>query len=177
MRGFNRRTVVTAAGGLLLGAPAAEARPKIGEPAPAFQSVSFSGEKLTLQDLAGDVIILNFWATWCGPCRTELPLLAVYYEKRREFGLRVLAIATEDSVPSSFLKPLQAKMAMPLIKSFRGPYGPIDGAVPSNFIIDRAGVLRYAKAAALDLDDMNNILVPLLREAPPQAPTQTQTPT
>lgn len=78
-------------------------------------------------------------------------------------------------MPPSFLKPLQEKLALPLIKRFRGPYGPIGDAVPSNFIIDRAGVLRYAKAAALELDDMNDILVPLLREPAPQTPTQTPT--
>jgi hypothetical protein len=55
-------------------------------------------------------------------------------------------------------------LTLPLIKRFSGPYGPIDRAVPSNFIIDRTGVLRYAKAAALDLDDMNDVLVPLLRD-------------
>lgn len=177
MRGFNRRAVVTAAGGLLFSARAAEARPKVGAPAPEFQAVTFGGETLDLQDLAGDVVVLNFWATWCVPCRKELPLLDTYYRLRRDFGLRVLAIATEDSVPASFLKPLAQKLTVPLIKRFRGPYGPIDDAVPSNFIIDRAGVLRYAKAAALDLDDMNNILVPLLREPAPQMQTPSQTST
>jgi peroxiredoxin len=175
MRGFHRRAILTAAGGLLFDARAAEARPKVGQAAPGFQAVAFSGETMKLQDLAGDVVILNFWATWCAPCREELPLLDTYYRLRRDFGLRILAVATEDSVPLSYLKPLQAKLALPLIRRFRGPYGPIDDAVPSNFIIDRSGVLRYAKAAALELDDMNDILVPLLREPAPQTPAQTST--
>ena len=175
MRGFHRRAVVAAAGGLLFSARAAEARPKIGEPAPGFRAVTFSHEKLSLKDLAGDVVILNFWATWCVPCRKELPLLDRYYRARRDVGLRVLAVATENSVPEEYLTPLAKVLALPLIRIFNGPYGPIDDAVPSNFIIDRAGVLRYAKAGALDLDDMNNVLVPLLREAAPEPQAQTPT--
>ena len=57
-------------------------------------------------------------------------------------------------------------MAMPSAKRIKGPYKPL-GAVPTNYVIDRAGVIRYAKAAAFDLDDMNEILVPLLKESAP----------
>jgi thiol-disulfide isomerase/thioredoxin len=76
-------------------------------------------------------LILNFWATWCAPCKEELPLLDTYFRIDEKAGLRVLA-------------------------------------VPTNFIIDRNGVLRYAKAGALTLDDLNTLLVPLLREPEPQ---------
>jgi cytochrome c biogenesis protein CcmG/thiol:disulfide interchange protein DsbE len=168
---IHRRAVLAAASGLAVTAgPAAAARPKVDQPAPDFHAVTFKGEKIALKDLTGDVVLLNFWATWCGPCRTELPLLNKYYQLRKDFGLHVLAIATEDSVPEDYLRPLQKVLAIPLVKIFRGPYGPIDNAVPSNFIIGRNGVLRYAKAAALELDDMNNVLVPLLKEDPPQPP-------
>lgn len=67
-------------------------------------------------------------------------------------------------MPLYKLKPLFAVMQIPSARSIRSPYRPIDGAVPSNFIIDRAGVLRYAKASAFDLADLNRLLVPLLNE-------------
>jgi thiol-disulfide isomerase/thioredoxin len=159
-----------AAAALSLSPSAARAGPKVGKSAPGFRGVTYSGEKLTLDSLAGNVVVLNFWATWCGPCREELPLLDAYYKLQKDAGLRVLAVTTEDSLPSYELKPLAAKLTLPLVLRFSGPYGPINGAVPSNFIIDRAGVLRYAKAASLNLDDLNGVLVPLLNERAPERP-------
>jgi cytochrome c biogenesis protein CcmG, thiol:disulfide interchange protein DsbE len=78
----------------------------------------------------------------------------------------VFAITTEDSVPLSYLKPLAARLAIPLVKSIQGDYRALDG-VPTNYVIDRAGVLRYAKASAFELDDLNAILVPLLQAPAP----------
>lgn len=79
----------------------------------------------------------------------------------------MFAVATEDSVPAFRMKPLFAAMAITPAKRIKGKYPLISNAVPTNYIIDRAGVVRYAKAAALDLDDLNANLIPLLKEAPP----------
>ena len=144
-----------------------EARTKVGEPAPAFRATTFEGAKVDLESYKGDVLVINIWATSCGPCKKELPLLDNYFRATRKYGLKILAITTEDSVPNSYLKPLQKLLAFPLVKGFRGPYAAIDGAVPSNFVIDRNGTLRYAKAGAFDLDALNEILIPLLKEPRP----------
>ena len=151
----------------LWGAPAIAKDPIIDKAAPDFKATSFDGQKLSLADYKGQVLILNFWATWCAPCKEELPLLDTYFRIDEKAGLRVLAVTTEDSLPLYKLKPLSKKVSITMARQFRGDYGPMK-AVPTNFIIDRAGVLRYAKAGALTLDDLNTLLVPLLREPEPQ---------
>ncbi len=149
--------------------PALAAKPVVGKPAPDFQVVTYEGKLMKLSDFKGQVVILNFWATWCGPCKAELPLLSGYYKARQDIGLRVLAVATEDSVPESALRPLQKVVGFPMIRRILGPYRVMDG-VPTNYVIDRAGVLRYAGAGAFTLDSLNDLLVPLLNEAPPADP-------
>jgi cytochrome c biogenesis protein CcmG, thiol:disulfide interchange protein DsbE len=146
------------------------AQPTVGKPAPGFIATLFSGGKVSLNDYRGQVLIVNVWATWCGPCRRELPLLEAFYRHTQEHGLRIIAVTSEGSVPDRELKPLAAALSFPLAHEVRGPYGDL-GAVPTSYVIDRAGVVRYAEAAAFDLDRLNEVLVPLLNEpAPPDAP-------
>lgn len=144
-------------------APATAAVVKVGERAPDFELTLMDGTKVRSTDLRGRVVILNFWATWCGPCKAELPLLDNYYRLRKDNGLRVFAVATEDSIPAYRLKPLFTAMAIPSARRVKGPFA-VMGALPTNYIIDRAGIVRYAKPGAFDLDDLNGLLVPMLRE-------------
>lgn len=139
---------------------------KVGAVAPDFELTLMDGTKTRLADLRGKVVVLNFWATWCGPCKRELPLLDTYYRIREPNGLKVFAIATEDSLPTYQLKPLFAKMAIPSARKIKGPYA-IMGGLPTNYVIDRAGVIRYARANAFDLDELNTLLIPLLTEKGP----------
>jgi thiol-disulfide isomerase/thioredoxin len=144
----------------------AKGGPVVGQPAPDFELTLMDGTKVTSTQLKGQVVVLNFWATWCVPCRAELPTLDRYYAVQGKHGLKVFAITTENSLPLSRLKGLFNAMSIPAVRRIKGPYGPLTG-VPTNFIIDRAGKVRYAKAGAFDLDDLNTILVPLLKEDAP----------
>lgn len=152
-------------------ASAAEAAPKVGQPAPDFTVTTFGGRTVGLADLKGDVILLNFWATWCAPCRVELPLLEGAFKDYSRYGFQVLAVASEDSVPEEKLRPLAARLTIPFVKRIKGPYRQLDG-VPTNYIIDRSGKLVYAKAGALDLDTLNEIIVPLLKDPVPALPPE-----
>jgi peroxiredoxin len=151
---------------LALSAPVAARMPAIGGTAPDFELTLVDGSRVTLADLKGQVILLNFWATWCVPCRQELPTLNAYYRLQKPHGLAVFAITTEGSVPIARLQKLFAAMAIPSARRIKGPYGPLTG-VPTNFVIDRKGKLRYAKSGAFDLEDLNALLVPLLNEKAP----------
>lgn len=142
-------------------------QPTVGQPAPNFELTTFDGRKIQLADLKGHVVVLNFWATWCGPCKRELPLLSSYYEVMHEKGgdIEIFAVATQDSLSPQQLKPVQAMVSFPMIKYFKGDYGTVK-AVPLNFVIDRYGILRYAEAGAFTLDLMNAVLGPLLAQRP-----------
>ncbi len=144
----------------------ASATIKVGDRAPRFEMTLIDGSRISSTDLHGQVVILNFWATWCGPCKAELPLLDTYYRLRKDNGLRVFAVATEDSLPAYKLKPVFAALAIPSARRIKGAFG-VMGALPTNYIIDRAGVVRYAKPGAFDLADLNTLLVPLLNEPVP----------
>lgn len=141
--------------------------PVVDQPAPPFELTLIDGTKVDLAGLRGQVVVINFWATWCVPCKRELPLLDTYYRLQKKNGLRVFAVTTETSLPLRKLKPVFAVMTIESARRIKGPYGPIKNAVPSNFVIDRAGRLRYAKAGSFDLDDLNRILIPLLNEPAP----------
>jgi len=132
-----------------------------------FTADKLDGGTMKLSQTAGKVVVLNFWATWCVPCRAELPALDAYYKLQKSHGLRVFAITTEDSIPEKKLHELFSAMTIEPIHKLKGPYAYIDHAVPTNFVIDRAGKVRYAKAGAFDLARLNEILVPLLKEPPP----------
>jgi peroxiredoxin len=167
----NWRSAITAIAGATAWALAStvQAAPKVGQPAPDFTVTTFGGRTVKMADLKGDVVILNFWATWCGPCKRELPFLEEAFEAYSQYGFQVLAVATEDSVPESQLRPLAAKLRIPFVKRMKGPYRDLD-ALPTNYVIDRSGKLVYAKAGAFDDDSFNAIVIPLLKEPIPAPP-------
>ncbi len=175
---MRNRTVsaMAAAAAVLVVAGACPAAPRVGEPAPDFTVTTFAGQTVRLADLKGDVIVLNFWATWCGPCRRELPMLEAAFEAYNKYGFQVLAIATEDSVPEDKLRPLASHMKIPFIRRLKGPYRFLSG-LPTNYIIDRSGKLVYAQAGAFDLDSLNGVVIPLLKQPIPAPPATAAAPT
>ena len=154
---------------ITLNSQASAASVKVGKPAPDTSMRLVDGSTVKLSSLRGQVVVLNYWATWCVPCRVELPMLDKYYRLQGKHGLKVFAVSTEDSLPTSKLKPLFNALAISPVRSIGGAYKNFD-AVPTNIVIDRSGVVRYAKSGAFDLQDLNDILVPLLQEPAASAP-------
>jgi len=163
-----RHWILPLAAAMLAATPAAAKELKVGQPAPPIELTLADGTKTTIAEHRGEVILVNFWATWCVPCRVELPLLDAYYRKISKHGARVFAVTTEGSVPIYKMKALFAALAITPAKGIKGIDRSVP-AVPTNYIIDRQGIVRYAKAGAMDLDDLNRELIPLLREPVPGA--------
>lgn len=116
---------------------------RVGAPAPPASLVTLDGRHIATADLSGQVVVLTFWATWCVPCRSELPLLSDYYAEHAAQGLAVLGFSLDLPEES----PRVARAA----KGFRFPVGLLGNSsapgygriwrLPVNFTIDRAGLL------------------------------------
>jgi peroxiredoxin len=108
-----------------------------------FTLKDMNGAEVKLADLKGKVVLLNFWATWCGPCRLEIPWFVELQEKYADQGFRVVGISVDD--PPEALPPFakRFKINYPLVvgvdrEDVQKAYGPIFG-VPMTFIIGRNG--------------------------------------
>jgi thiol-disulfide isomerase/thioredoxin len=154
---------VALAAAFLVCAPAQAAN--VGKPAPQFTVTTFAKQKVTLDELRGKVVVLNYWATWCGPCKAEMPMMDSFHRRYKDKGFEIFAVTTEGSVPQFRLKKLDSQLSFPLASKIKGKgYGTIGDAVPTSYMIDRKGMLRYAKAGAFSEDEFRKLILPLLAE-------------
>ncbi len=110
-----------------------------------FKVAVLDGGRLSLADLKGKVVFLNLWATWCGPCKEEMPAMERLWQRYKDQGLVVIALSM-DSAGAKVVKPYieQAKYTYPVGLDPKMEIAQLYGAhsVPSTFIIDRSGALR-----------------------------------
>ena len=135
----------------------------VGEPVPDFTLSTLDGGTVRLRDLQGQIVFLNFWATWCAPCQNEMPELQQIEEEHRADGVRVIAVTdptqgqTEDGI-RTFLLRLNLKLTVAL-SSDPNLYEQFGVAqIPTTFIIDRAGIIREEHIGELHPDDITAYL-------------------
>jgi peroxiredoxin len=128
---------------------------QVGDEAPNFILRDLAGNAVSLSQLRGKVVLLNFWATWCGPCRVEMPAMEQLYRtlSRREF--EILAVST-DSQGATVTRPFQKQMGFtfPILHDSEYRVGLAYGArtIPVTFMVDRQGVVRQKIFGARDWD-------------------------
>ncbi len=113
--------------------------------APDFELDNFAGGKTRLSDYRGKVVLLNFWATWCGPCVAETPDFVDLYRNYRERGLVVLGVSVDQN-PRAVLQPFirKHKIDYPILlvnQRVAADYGGLT-SIPTTFLIDREGMIR-----------------------------------
>jgi len=141
----------------------------IGKPAPALEAKLLDGTSFSLASTTGKVIIVNFWATYCEPCRAEMPALDAYYRKHRAEGLMLLGISIDDPSDEAKVRKIMGAFSYPAAlgqdASFEG-YGRV-WHIPLTFVIDRRGNTRkdgWYVENGIDLPLLEKIVTPLLKE-------------
>lgn len=155
---------------LLVLAPSSDARAALveGQAAPAFEVTLLAGQPLSLASLRGKVVLLHFWATWCPPCREEMPALQRFYETHRAEGIEIVAVTTEGDEDLPKVRAYAQGLTFPiatLAQSRVSGYGRI-WAMPLSFLIDRQGILRkvdWTGAEKIDEARLERLILPLLR--------------
>ena len=147
---------------------AAQTSALVGVSAPAFSRKDLAGNDVDLASLRGNVVLLNFWATWCSPCLSEIPRFAQWQQTYRAKGLRIVGISMDDDAA-----PVRAALAKYRVNyavamgdvKLAEAYGGVLG-LPLTLLIDRRGTIRFRHSGASDLRQVEREVQDLLGEAP-----------
>lgn len=138
-----------------------------GRPAPAFEIRTLDGRSIDSANTKGKVVLLHFWATWCPPCREEMPALDKFYREHRKEGLEIVAISIEDAADAAAVRDAAKQYSYPaaLISQAKiEGYGRI-WRIPLSYVIDRNGVLRksdWSGDQKIDAASLEQFVRPLL---------------
>ena len=129
----------------------------IGAPVPAYRGVSLTGDSVSLADQRGKVVLLNVWATWCHPCREEIPELRALHERYRTRGLELIGVSVdaqgnEDGI-REFMKEFQMTYPVWHDPDERVSTRFLVVGVPATFLVDRTGILRWRKTGPIQPGD------------------------
>ena len=139
----------------------------LGQPRPPFTLGASDGRRVSADDFNGQVLVVNFWATWCAPCREEMPMLDAVHEQFAPDGLAVVGIALDDvqrardfaaslGIDYTILVGAQDVMATGLA------WGNRAGLLPYTVVVDRGGIVRWTYLGELKRDALLAQIEPLL---------------
>jgi len=141
----------------------ARAAPEIGEPAPALVLTAFDGTSIDLGKLRGKVVLVNFWATWCAPCRKEMPTFDAFYRRHRSENFEMIGVSIDFPRDAAKMREMAATLAYPAawindisVNGFGAPEG-----VPVTYVVDADGIIRD-RFIAVPNKLLNDVVVPML---------------
>jgi len=146
--------IVLLAGALLLSGTACAAEPPDrGTPAPAFTVTDINGNLLDSSAYKGKVLLVNFWATWCPPCKAEIPDFAAFYDENKTKGIEILGFSVDDLTPARLRDFVQKyNITYPVAFATEGLIRAFDPGqfIPTTFIIDKKGFIRHKQVGGMD---------------------------
>lgn len=144
--------------------PAMISSVQIGATAPDFQLPSLAGEPVALSDYQGQVVLVNLWATWCPPCKAEMPAINEFYETHQNEDFVVLAVNSQEDAATvqrfidvqKFTFPVLLDTQADVMNQYK-----VRG-LPTSFVIDRDGIIRYVHTGAITRQQLEDVIGPLL---------------
>ncbi|MDX1696215.1 MAG: TlpA disulfide reductase family protein [Ketobacteraceae bacterium] len=117
---------------------------KVGQQAPEITLPDRNGKTVKLSDFRGQVVMVNFWASWCQPCRTEMPLIEDLYQKFKKIGFVVLAVNVDEEPENGKKMLKEVPVSFPVVFDSKNQMIEKYGvqAMPSTYMVDRKGVIR-----------------------------------
>ena len=135
--------------------------PVVGAPAPDFTVQDLAGNTVTLSALKGQVVVINFWATWCGPCRLEMPALQAKYDDHKDDGLTVLAVNWGDTNEAAGVFVDELGLTFPVLMD---PGDTVNNlyrvrGYPTTYFINRDGMIDQQHVGILSDSQLDDYLV------------------
>jgi thiol-disulfide isomerase/thioredoxin len=134
-------------------------------PAPALSLNDAQGVKRSLADYQGQVVLVNLWATWCPPCKEEMPTLQAFYDKYREDGFVIIAINDGDPTPDvlQFVEDYQLTFPVWLDPTYIATEEAFHTLnLPASFVIDRDGTIQLTWVGGISYSALEEYVAPLI---------------
>lgn len=160
------RSLQTATAPPPAGDSAATPAPMPGRLAPDFTLATLDGTTMTLSALKGQVTLINIWATWCPPCRAEMPVIQAAYDQYRDQGFTVLAVDLQEDPRTVAAFMQKYGLTFPALLDLDGKVSSAyrSSALPSSFFVDRQGVIRAIYRGPMPRSVLTGTVEQLLRE-------------
>jgi thiol-disulfide isomerase/thioredoxin len=139
---------------------------EVNYPAPELELTDLAGRPVSLRDLRGSVALVNLWATWCPPCKAEMPTLQSFYEKYRDEGFVIVAI--NDGEPPELVEPFVRDYGLTfpvwLDEEYKSEKAFNTISLPSSYVIDRQGTVRLMWIGAITRKVLEKFVPAIIKE-------------